>query len=162
MQAISEPLSSTAPTAAAAISAEESCLLASPVYSPIEFFTSDLKDSELVCWLMDQVGVLRSVFKIAECLEAQIKEEAEIAGHHCQIIRRDFIDFKINVENSIGTVTYTDSKDARKAVCHHLNDGTALVFMISGDVLAGYHFCFEDTSEGTFEEMLNSTNSSNE
>jgi hypothetical protein len=121
-------------------------------YLPIEFFFNDFEDLCLVTWMSDQVGCLRSVFKIYECHKRADKNVIYVGDARIQVIRTDFNKFDVESNDPINI-----SKHEDKATCLFLKDGTVVIFICQkeGDLL-GYHFCYEESSDGTFQEMIQS------
>ena len=108
-------------------------------YLPIEFFLSDI-DTSLVVWICDQVGCLRSVFKIYDGKKE--KDVIYVGDTRIKITKN-----KITADDIVSSVKYDDN-----VKCFHLKDGTVVIF-IRNDELKGYHFCFEDAPNSTFNEM---------
>lgn len=125
-------------------------------YCPIEFLLSTIGDLNLVSWLTDQVGVLRSVFKIASFNDQQCKEILYIGETCCKIERSDYNDYHVTMEDAINYSSCVDSENNAK--CFHLKDGTAIVLIVDSESLDVYHFCFEDCPDDTFNNMLKSSN----
>lgn len=115
---------------------------------PKEFFLLDISDFNLTTWLSDRSECLRSVFKIFQSQEPNIKESITVGNSTVQVIRTEDR-FEITSEDSVDTVFYESI-----AQCLYLKDGTCLIFIDSnGCNLKGYHFCFEESSEETFKLM---------
>lgn len=118
-------------------------------YEPIEFFLSSIEDHELVCWLNEQTNILRAVFKVVEYQEPRVKEIIRIGSAQFRVIRNDFLDFNVSTDEAVNCTEYNG-----RAICNYLKDGTVVIFMLRGDNLVGYHFCFEDAPESTFQQLI--------
>lgn len=117
-------------------------------YEPIEFFLASLEDTFLVCWLTDQLTILRAVFKIVEYPDDKVKDLIHVGSTSCKIIRAN-ARFTVEMEGVISTTQYKG-----QAICGHVKDGTVILFLLQGDTLTGYHVCFEEAPESTMQQLL--------
>lgn len=115
----------------------------------------------MTAWIMDQVGVLRSVFQLNRWDCSQDKNCKTIMSQDEASIRVNYGKdrFFVKSKQSVSTELYRKVDDHRKvmAACLHLNNGTALMFVRSNKWLYCYHFCFEES--GDWEVLTQSADS---
>jgi hypothetical protein len=117
---------------------------------PIEFFLHDvISDTEMITWIVDQVGVLRSVFELVTWnLQEKSNKKATLSKADTMIkITYGKNRFFIGAKKAAGTVINHDKNRKVNAVCVHLNDGTSLMFIRHESQLYCYHFCFEESGD---------------
>lgn len=120
-------------------------------YLPIEFLLLDMQDFRLTSWISDEVGCLRAVFKIYVCEDRTKKDILYVGDARIELVRTDFTEFEISSADAINSTSHEN-----QAKCLHLKDGTAVIFLCQGGGnLIGYHFCFEDAPDDTFQTMIN-------
>lgn len=110
-------------------------------YMPIEFLLMGL-DDKMASWLVDQAGVLRSVFTLGSYDEIEISESFFCGAKEGRIEREEIGKFHLTVEGALSTVCFEDC-----AVVSFLQDGTAVLVIEDGEMLTCYHLCFEEMSE---------------
>lgn len=118
-------------------------------YLPIEFFLANIHDYNMTSWISDQTACLRAVFKLYECHKQTSKDVVFAGDARIEIIRNSSESFEVKSDNSVHQTSYET-----QATCLHLKDGTAVIFLCIEDTLTGYHFCFEDLPEETFQAMV--------
>jgi len=108
-------------------------------YQPIEFFLQDLSDDRLTTWIVDQAGVLRSVFEIASVPFGEDRV-IQIGKNSCEI---SFIDeaFTVTCKQAIHSAHYDE------AISFHFNDGTVGLFIRRSGAIKCYNFCFEESPD---------------
>jgi len=125
---------------------------------PIEFFLRDkLQEIPLITWIVDQVGALRSVFNINKWqLNTDSNEKTTLVQGKAVINLKYGKDkFFITTKKTLGMELLRDTDHRIKAVCVHLTDGTAMLFIRMGKTLQSFHFCFEESDD--WDILANST-----
>jgi hypothetical protein len=124
---------------------------AAPEYIPIELFLYTKKDNNLVAWIMDNIGVLRSVFKITQLsinkdTRLTLKDHVYVFSFTPSSIEGVKQEKKWHLESSLTIVGQEHNGD----VCiFHFIDGTAA--MISEGTL--YYLHFEECPDDLFDEI---------
>ncbi|CAN5753479.1 hypothetical protein BH23THE1_BH23THE1_35860 [soil metagenome] len=110
-------------------------------YIPVESFLINIKDNVLICWIMDNIGVLRSMFKIGK-----LEKNKCIYFKGCQYT---FIQQHNIWQITSSTNTVVRQESLNDNYVFHFIDGTAV--MILGDTI--YHLHFEECPDEVFDEM---------
>ena len=113
-----------------------------PDYMPIELFLHNTSNNNIVCWIMDNIGVLRSMFKIQQ-LNTSKDTNLHFGEHEYTFCCEDH---NWNLKSSKEVVG-----EAHKygLYIYHFNDGTAA--MIFDNTL--YYLHFEECPDDLFEEL---------
>lgn len=110
-------------------------------YLPIEAFLSNIHDLDFICWLMDQIGVLRSVF---ELFKPKPDSRTSIVFQDTEYYIDTTDRFSIKSEKIIAIERY------QKDSVYHLADGNLILH--KNDKL--YYLTFEECPDWVFEQML--------
>lgn len=113
-----------------------------PEYMPIELFLYNMSDNNKVVWIMDNIGILRSMFKVR-----QLNPEKDTK---LSFMKQTYVfhkkDNKWLLNSSLDVVGENRKDDIS---LFHFNDGTAA--MINKNQL--YYLHFEECPDDLFEEM---------
>ena len=126
---------------------ERSKSSSTPEYIPIELFLYTTKDDKLVMWIMDNIGVLRSMFKITQ-LSANKDTRLTLKDHVYVFSFSSSTEEekKWHLESSLTIV----GQEHNGNVCiFHFLDGTAV--LILNNIL--YYLHFEECPDDLFDEM---------
>jgi hypothetical protein len=113
-----------------------------PEYMPIESFFYKVTDNDLVCWIMDNIGVLRSIFKIQQ-LSTDRTKSINFGGNDYSL---SYEKGKWQIESTLSIANQTHNKDT---YIFHFIDGTAAM-IYKGDL---YYLHFEECPDRVFEDM---------
>jgi hypothetical protein len=113
-----------------------------PEYMPIESFLYTMKDNDQVTWIMDNIGVLRSVFKIKK-LKPEKDNKLEFKNNTYSMNKEGD---KWNLQSTLSVVGKNYKDDIS---IFHFNDGTAAMTVRN----TFYHLHFEECPDDLFEEM---------
>ena len=113
-------------------------------YQPIEFFTQESHDNEYLLWVLDQVGVLRAIFKLAEFSSRTGTETINIDNDTSIELKWDGRDsLEMTSERAVDSSTF--NQNYYNSVCLHLADGTVVLATRYQDRVAVRHFRFEES-----------------
>jgi hypothetical protein len=118
-------------------------------YQPVEFFIMELRDLNIVTWIHDQINILRAVFKIGQWSVENEEPHPRIltVGEYKIDLQLEQSSFSVSCKEAINTELFRGKDQRITAVCLHLTDGTAVIFLQQHNRLTGHHFCFEDSSD---------------
>lgn len=125
-------------------------------YQPIEYFFQTMKNYELIEWLSERIGVLRSVFELFRSNEPVFKTSiplTEDGSISCEINRRSNNSVNLFVP-SVDKANYHNQQQDVDVQLFFLADGTALSAYRQGDTFILSRFCFEESTDDDFARIV--------